>query len=400
MIRSSKHTLKFSNKQKLNIIDTFYEDYSAMLQIYVDQIVNQQLPLKTFLSSKDLPIVTSITHSQWKQIAYKQAVEIVKGNLNKTKKIVFKRLKYLYAKCAKEEIHTKFTSKKFRDLNINFLKRVSRIKLKNVSIPIDNRLVDFQEGDNSFDNFVRIKTPYFPNGKKRAITINIPIKDHRVSRKFITNQWSRKNIVMLRKKKGMFFLDLFWKKEDIKKKEIKKRVGIDQGFRKLISSSSGKHYGINLRFIYDKISRKEQGSNAFKRSLKERNDLINFHVKEFISKEQPDELIIEHLKNVKSNSKGKIYKKTMNKLQHWSYNQAVSKLTSLSETEGFSIKKVNPAYTSQRCSECGCIEKKNRKGEQYQCVNCGYVNDADVNAALNILHIGEYGPYATENKFL
>ena len=50
---------------------------------------------------------------------------------------------------------------------------------------------------------------------------------------------------------------------------------------------------------------------------------------------------------------------------------------------------VPPAYTSQRCSECGHTEKKNRKNQaSFSCVSCSFTANADVNAARNILAAG------------
>lgn len=56
---------------------------------------------------------------------------------------------------------------------------------------------------------------------------------------------------------------------------------------------------------------------------------------------------------------------------------------------GAEIKFIDPAYTSQRCSQCGHIDPANRpkgkKGAAYfKCQICGYENDADKNAARNI----------------
>jgi putative transposase len=47
---------------------------------------------------------------------------------------------------------------------------------------------------------------------------------------------------------------------------------------------------------------------------------------------------------------------------------------------------VPAAYSSQTCSECGTVAAEARNGERYECVNadCGYVGDADVNAACVI----------------
>jgi putative transposase len=50
---------------------------------------------------------------------------------------------------------------------------------------------------------------------------------------------------------------------------------------------------------------------------------------------------------------------------------------------------VNPKYTSQKCSECGHIHKDNRKSQSdFTCVACGYHENADRNAAKNILAAG------------
>jgi len=46
---------------------------------------------------------------------------------------------------------------------------------------------------------------------------------------------------------------------------------------------------------------------------------------------------------------------------------------------------VDPKYTSQTCNNCGHVCKENRKSrDEFECVECGYTNDADINAAINI----------------
>jgi putative transposase len=50
---------------------------------------------------------------------------------------------------------------------------------------------------------------------------------------------------------------------------------------------------------------------------------------------------------------------------------------------------VPAAYTSQRCSACGHVAAVSRESQaQYRCVACGYADNADVNAAVNILAAG------------
>jgi len=49
------------------------------------------------------------------------------------------------------------------------------------------------------------------------------------------------------------------------------------------------------------------------------------------------------------------------------------------------VEKVPPAYTSQRCSACGHVDRKSRESQAvFRCTACGYACNADVNAARNI----------------
>ena len=45
---------------------------------------------------------------------------------------------------------------------------------------------------------------------------------------------------------------------------------------------------------------------------------------------------------------------------------------------------VEPAYTSQLCPVCSHVEKANRNGKVFKCKCCGYTDDADHNASVNI----------------
>lgn len=56
---------------------------------------------------------------------------------------------------------------------------------------------------------------------------------------------------------------------------------------------------------------------------------------------------------------------------------------------GGEVRKVNPAYTSQRCSCCGTIDKANRENQAvFKCGHCRHSAHADTNAAVNVLKAG------------
>lgn len=49
------------------------------------------------------------------------------------------------------------------------------------------------------------------------------------------------------------------------------------------------------------------------------------------------------------------------------------------------VEKVWAAYTSLRCSACGCISKDSRDSQaEFCCVSCGFTCNADINASINI----------------
>ncbi|BAY29237.1 transposase [Nostoc carneum NIES-2107] len=49
---------------------------------------------------------------------------------------------------------------------------------------------------------------------------------------------------------------------------------------------------------------------------------------------------------------------------------------------------VPPHHTSQNCSSCGKKVKKSLSTRTHVCPHCGYVEDRDINAAINILRLG------------
>src|SRR5690606_31413753 len=51
--------------------------------------------------------------------------------------------------------------------------------------------------------------------------------------------------------------------------------------------------------------------------------------------------------------------------------------------------KVDPRYTSQTCFKCKHVAKENRRTQaEFECVECGHQENADINAAKNILSAG------------
>jgi predicted RNA-binding Zn-ribbon protein involved in translation (DUF1610 family) len=72
-------------------------------------------------------------------------------------------------------------------------------------------------------------------------------------------------------------------------------------------------------------------------------------------------------------------------LHTWAFAQLGSFLAYKARQAGVAFILVDPAYTSQTCSACGWVDKKNRRTQAvFECGRCGFVGHADHNAAINI----------------
>lgn len=76
-------------------------------------------------------------------------------------------------------------------------------------------------------------------------------------------------------------------------------------------------------------------------------------------------------------------------LRDWTYFDLQTKIDYKAKEKGIEVRKVNPRYTSQRCSQCGYIHQDNRKvQEKFKCQRCGFEENADYNASLNLAKEG------------
>ncbi len=81
-----------------------------------------------------------------------------------------------------------------------------------------------------------------------------------------------------------------------------------------------------------------------------------------------------------------------------SWESLVQKIKYKAEMQGKVVEEINPAYSSQRCNSCGNISRKNRKTqEKFKCIECCYEDNADKNAAKNILG---YEKWSLEQKII
>ena len=68
----------------------------------------------------------------------------------------------------------------------------------------------------------------------------------------------------------------------------------------------------------------------------------------------------------------------------WAFRRLYEYVAYKAREQGVEAVQVDPRNTSKRCSTCGFTHDDNRYGEDFECLDCGYQNHADYNAAKNI----------------
>ncbi|ERG89675.1 MAG: transposase, IS605 OrfB family, central region [halophilic archaeon J07HX5] len=72
------------------------------------------------------------------------------------------------------------------------------------------------------------------------------------------------------------------------------------------------------------------------------------------------------------------------KFQQCAFNELQELVSYKTEMAGIVVETVDPSYSSQQCSNCGCTLEQNRDGQQFACLDCSYSVNAEYNAAKNV----------------
>lgn len=361
MIRSTKVTNKFANKQKLAQLHVFITEYRNVVSKFVDLLwIQDKIP--TLLPKETTTQVNTWLSARMLQCAGKQASAIVRGTKTKQNK----RL-YVINKLKEEG---KF--KQARKLQAIYDKNhATKPNINEVEPELDSRFIKIDlDNETSFDGYITISSI----GNK--LKLQLPFKKTKHFNK-LQNKGDIKTGIRLNKKNITFMFDI---KEP--QKQTGSILGIDIGKCETLSCSNGfqttkNNHGHDLNTILNRMSRKKKGSKAFQREEAHRTNYINWSINQ-LNLSNVGEVRIERIKNMR---KGR---RSSRMLSHWTYTDIFGKLESRCEEQGVHVKQVTPTYTSQRCSKCGWTRKNNRKGKQFKCGSCGYTCDSDLNASVNI----------------
>jgi putative transposase len=176
-------------------------------------------------------------------------------------------------------------------------------------------------------------------------------------------------------------------------------VGVDLGIVNIATSSDGQRAAgarlnryrkrqLNLR---KRLQAKKTSSS--RRLLKKRRRKeqrfaadINHQVSKRIVAEAQRTgrgIAVEHLTGIRA--RVRLRKPQRAAVHSWAFAQLGGFLAYKAQAAGVAFVEVDPAYTSQTCSACGWVDKRNRRSQsEFECGRCGFVGHADHNAAINI----------------
>ncbi len=179
-------------------------------------------------------------------------------------------------------------------------------------------------------------------------------------------------------------------------------VGIDVGIQHFAVLSSGQEIQ-NPRFFQKgqkvlakaqrRLAKEEKGTKerakrgkiaakVHEKIRNQRKDFCHKESRKIVNKYQF--ICIEDL-NIKKMVEGSYLAKSITDV---SWNQFRQYLTYKAEEAGRKLGLVNPAYTSQTCSQCGRREAKTLFEREHCCSACHYKASRDFNASQNILALG------------
>ncbi|MFI5471086.1 RNA-guided endonuclease InsQ/TnpB family protein [Streptomyces cacaoi] len=176
-------------------------------------------------------------------------------------------------------------------------------------------------------------------------------------------------------------------------------VGVDLGIVNIATTSTGRRHSgrrLNRRREHDRKLRcrlQQKGTKSAKRRAKRlagrearRARDINHKISKCIVVEAQRTgrgIALEDLTGIRE--RVRLKKPQRATLHSWAFRQLGRFIVYKARRAGVPVVYVDPAHTSQECSRCHHIDKRNRPSQAvFECRSCGFVEHADLNASRNI----------------
>lgn len=222
-------------------------------------------------------------------------------------------------------------------------------------------------------------------------------------------------------KAGRYYVSVLVEQDNFQKvKQNGSGIGIDLGLKTFAVLSDGRIFkNINkthrVRQLQKRLKREQRRLSRKYESLKKRNikgdatrqniqkqrievqrihkrlndiriDYVNKSVNE-VAKTKPKFVTLENL-NVKGMMKNKHLSKAVSEMNFYTFRE---KLTAKAKLQGFELRVASRFFPSSKiCHECGAYKSDLKLSDRWYKCECGYENDRDFNASLNLRDLEVY----------
>jgi len=372
-------TSKLNKNHKLSINTPLSARYLQTLQYQVVSMLN------SYLSNRQNEFKDIVTNSSLNKEIKTQLYYINKYQKWFSNEVIIqkKKIDNTILKLARTIIKQTFKQNKLPNTN-------------QINMALDSKVVSIMDKDNNkattFDYWVKLAT--LDKGKP----VLLPIKSNKY---YESIQGVRKSFCQINVDNFTNEISVSFIKDTPKRNYQPKSdsISLDLGLSNLFATNKGDLFGRRfIDYLYkldDKIVTLQ--SRLQKQGIKPNNSIrfrkliskvkshlkneVNRVINRIIKLYKPKKIMVEKL-NFQS---PKLSRRLNRILSKFGKSIITNKFNQLSEEFNIKIVEVNPAYTSQTCSNCGYIDKKNRKSQAtFICRFCGKKQNSDINAAKNI----------------
>jgi putative transposase len=269
--------------------------------------------------------------------------------------------------------------------------------LKNICIQANANVVKLEKSNTpTFDFWLRLSTLDSGN------PVRVPLKLYRRAKQTLAKYPKLCSGVTLNKRDGEWCATLVVEGPSGKPKAAGPVVGVDIGMTHLAVTSSGGQYGEIGDALAQRVekkaarfARKQKLNACLKRKELATVSLTDPKAESFVRNEIGRALnqLVGDLPPGAPVALERLNVKDMRFRSRWLNRRLrASQLGYIRDKLKFKLdehsiryRSVQPAYSSQECHLCGFVHEDNRRSQaRFECLNCGYVENADVNAARNV----------------
>ncbi len=350
--------LSQANPGKLQKLDDLAAEHQRVVQAYVNWLIQCEIRQPNKYAAIPEQDVQTMLSDRWQRCAWQQACGIVQSWYSN--------------------------------------ERENRPVLQNICIQANTNVVVIEPSRSPhFDFWLRIST------LEAGHPVRIPITLYDRAKETLSQFPKLFRGVTLNRREGEWYATLVVERQGPKAKSSQS-VGVDIGMAAIISTSEGQRYGqvsAELRRRVERASEKRRRKPKLNACLKRKNKPVvslSEHRAEAFARNEigraPNQMLdnlpeganvaLERLSVKDMRMKSRQMNRAMRASQ---LGYARDKLKFKLDERGIRYRSVQPAHSSQQCSQCGFTISMNRRSQAvFHYLWCGYEANADENAAQNI----------------